>query len=62
MSTSTNIAPSASTTTKVNMKPLKLKENSIKNWKLFNQRWDAYKVLSNFNEPATEYSKRNADL
>ena len=29
---------------------MKLKENQIENWKLFKQRWDAYKVLSNYDE------------
>ena len=58
MSTSTNIATFVSISTEVKMKTLpltlELKENSIKNWKLFRQRWDAYKVLSNFNKPSTE--------
>ena len=51
---STNIATVASTSTKVNMKtlPFKLKENPIENWKLFKQRWDAYKVLSNYDDLA----------
>ena len=61
MSTSGNTATTTTYSSSANLKtlpqPLKLKENPIENWQLFKQRWNAYKVLTNYEKLPLEIQK-----